>query len=224
MKLLLIATAWVTGLFMVIAAVTAVALATGPAVSTSGAGAVQTGFGSGRTAGDEEAGGYSRSGDHFQPGQERAGQQRAGQQRAGHGRAGQERAGSGRAGHQRGRRDRTGGSRTHRGAATRAAPAAAGPSAPTRINVVYAHTGSTSTSPFTIGGDGSWELAWSYSCAWPDADDSFTVSEDGTGSVDGTYVMRLGTAGHGVTWAHRDSGTHYLAISTACRWRITVTS
>jgi hypothetical protein len=88
---------------------------------------------------------------------------------------------------------------------------------------VYIHTGSADTSSFTIGGNGTWKLAWSYRhCAGPGG--GFTVSQDGTGSANGPSVIRPGTAGHGVTWAHNDGGTHYLAIRTQCQWRITVTS
>ncbi len=89
---------------------------------------------------------------------------------------------------------------------------------------MYASTGSADTSQFTIGGNGTWKIAWSYSCAGLDPKGSFTVGQDGASSVDGAYITRLGATGRGVTWAYKDAGTHYLAIRTQCRWRITVTS
>jgi hypothetical protein len=89
---------------------------------------------------------------------------------------------------------------------------------------VYASTGSADTSQFTIGGNGTWKIAWSYSCAGLDPKGSFTVGQDGANSVDGAYITRLGATGRGVTWAYKDAGAHYLAIRTQCRWRITVTS
>jgi hypothetical protein len=187
MKLFLIASVWVTGLFVVVAAVTMVAMATGPVARTSGA----------DTPVPVPAGGH---------GQADAGQARNGQ--ASQGRTGQGRTGD----------SRTGPS------VVRHRAAAAGASAPTRIHAVYASTGSADTSQFTIGGNGTWKIAWSYSCAGLDPKGSFAVGQDGANSVDGAYITRLGATGRGVTWAYKDAGTHYLAIRTQCRWRITVTS
>jgi hypothetical protein len=190
MKLFLIASVWLTGLFVVIVAVTMVAMATGPSASRDGAASPPKRTASGQLAGDALANGPARTGGHDQ----------VGQIRAGHGQAG----GSQSEGQQNG-------------------PARAGSSAPAQIHAVYIHTGSADTSPFTIGGNGSWKLAWSYRhCAGPGG--GFTVSQDGTGGANGPSVIRPGAAGHGVTWAHNDGGTHYLAIRTQCQWRITVTS
>ena len=181
MKLFLIASVWVTGLFVVVAAVTMVAMATGPVARTSGADTPVRG----------PAGGNPR-------------------------------AGGGAAGGSSG----IGGSKTTPGLARHGAVAAgaAGASAPTRIHAVYASTGSANTSQFTIGGNGTWKIAWSYSCAGLGPKGSFAVGQDGANSVDGAYITRLGATGRGVTWAYKDAGTHYLAIRTQCRWRITVTS
>jgi len=208
MKLLLIAVVWMTGLFVVIAAVTMVAVETGPIAATSGSAAVQKGVAtSARMAGDASAETDLRTGDH-----DRASHFGAGYGQTGHGQAGRIRTGQSQASDHR----------TRQGGA-HAGPATALPSAPAWIHAVYAHTGSANTSPFTIGGNGTWKLAWSYKCAGFDPDPSFTVSQDGTDSVDGAYIARLGAAGRGVTWAYKDAGTHYLAIRTQCRWRITVT-
>ena len=187
MKLFLIASVWLTGLFVVIVAVTVVAMATGPGGSRGGAASLPKRTASGQLAGDAVASGLPRTGDHDQ----------VGQIRAGHGQAG--------------------GSQSEGGLAR------TGSSAPAQIHAVYIHTGSADTSPFTIGGNGTWKLAWSYRhCSGPGG--GFTVSQDGTGGANGPSVIRPGTAGHGVTWAHNDGGTHYLAIRTQCQWRITVTS
>ena len=167
MKLFLIASVWVTGLFVVVAAVTMVAMATGPVARTSGA--------------DTPVRGPA------------GGQQRAGAGQAGPGLA-------------------------------RHGAAAGGASAPTRIHAVYAATGSANTSQFTIGGNGTWKIAWSYSCAGLDPKGSFAVGQDGASSIDGAYITRLGATGRGGTWAYQDAGSHYLTIRTRCRWRITVTS
>ena len=205
MKLFLIASVWVTGLFVVVAAVTMVAMATGPVARTSGADTPVRGPAGGppRTgSGSSGVGGHRRSGD---------GQARDGQ------------AGDGQAAQGGTSQSRTGSSTAGPGLARHGA-AAGGASAPTRIHAVYASTGSADTSQFTIGGNGTWKITWSYSCAGLGPKGSFTVGQDGTSSVDGAYITRLGATGRGVTWAYKDAGTHYLAIRTQCRWRITVTS
>jgi hypothetical protein len=194
MKLFLIASVWVTGLFAVIAAVTMVAMATGPVARTSGADTPVTGPSGGATAG-----GGSATAGHEGSGGGQAGQGRTGQRRTGERRTGDNRTGPSPVRH-------------------------TGASAPTRIHAVYASTGSANTSQFTIGGNGTWKIAWSYHCAGLHPNGSFTVGQDGAASVDGAYITRLGAAGRGVTWAFKDAGTHYLAIRTQCRWRITVTS
>jgi len=203
MKLFLIASVWVTGLFVVIAAVTMVAMATGPVARTSGADTPVRG----PAAGPPQAGGGSSG---------IGGPGRSGDGQARHGQAAQGRTGQGRTGW-------TGASKAGPGLARHGA-AAGEASAPTRIHAVYASTGNADTSQFTIGGNGTWKIAWSYSCAGLDPKGSFTVGQDGAISVDGAYITRLGATGRGVTWAYKDAGTHYLAIRTQCRWRITVTS
>jgi hypothetical protein len=210
MKLALIASVWVAGLFVVVAAVTMVAMATAPVARTSGGG----------TPVQRPAGGHSHAGDGSAAGNAGIG----GYHRAGDGQGGTGQAGTVRSGPGSGTgRGRTGDSRTGPGFARHRA-AAAGTSAPTRVHAVYAFTGSADTSQFTIGGNGTWKIAWSYSCAGLDPKGSFTVGQDGASSVDGAYITRLGATGRGVTWAYKDAGTHYLAIRTQCRWRITVTS
>ena len=193
MKLFLIASVWATGLFVVIVAVTVVAMASGPSASRGGAASLPKRTAAGQLAGDAVASGPPRTGDH----------DHVGQIRAGHGQAG--------------------GRQSDQSEGQQSGPARTGSSAPAQIHAVYIHTGSADTSSFTIGGNGTWKLAWSYhQCPGPGS--GFTVSQDGTGSANGPSVIRPGTAGHGVTWAHNDGGTHYLAIRTQCQWRITVTS
>jgi hypothetical protein len=212
MKLLLIAVVWVTGLFVVTAAVTMVAVATAPMARNSSAAMVQQGPGGmgGRTPGATRPGR-----DPAVAGHSRAGHQRGGDSRAAHG---QRRGGRGQPSHgqpgglvQPARPD--GGS----------GPAVSG-SAPTRVLAVYVGQGSANTSRFTIGGPGTWKVAWSYDCAGLAPPGGFTLGQDGSASVAGARVAESGLAGHGMTWARRDSGTHYLAIRTRCRWRLIVTS
>jgi hypothetical protein len=99
-----------------------------------------------------------------------------------------------------------------------------GASAPARIQAVYLGLGSADTSQFTIGGTGTWKLGWSYDCAGTGSPGTFTISQRGPGSGGSAHVDRRGMAGHGVSWARHNAGTHYLAIRTQCRWRLTVAS
>ncbi|MEP7025954.1 MAG: hypothetical protein ABJB47_19580 [Actinomycetota bacterium] len=61
----------------------------------------------------------------------------------------------------------------------------------------------------------------------------FTVSQAGLGrpvsqisaaGQTGIAVRRAGRSGHGVAWAQQDPGTHFLKIRTPCNWQVTVTS
>ncbi len=166
MKLIAISAVWITGLFIVIAAVTIVALATAPiAQNSSAAEAQQAPAGRAAIAG-------AASADRDTP------------------------------------------------VADRSTPQV-GASAPARILTVFLGLGSANTSQFTIGGSGTWKLGWSYHCAGTGPPGTFTISQPGPGSA---YVDRRGMTGHGVILARHDAGTHYLAIRTRCRWRLTVDS
>jgi hypothetical protein len=161
MKLIAIAGVWVTGLVVVIAAVTMVAMASAPIGANSSANAAQ----------------QAPRGRAAIPAPAMAGRDPAA---AGHGPAGH------------------------------------------RTPTVYVGQGSANTSEFTIGGTGTWELAWSYDCAGAGSPGSFAVSQHGSGS--GVHILRHGMAGQGVSWAYHDTGTHYLAVRTRCRWRLIVAS
>ena len=196
MKLIAISAVWVTGLFIVIAAVTMVAVATAPiAQNSSAAEARQAPAGRAAIAGAARA-------DRDTPV-----------------------AGRGPAGRPAGRSS-TGGSqadssRTHSGRPHGGSTPQVGASVPARILTVFLGLGSANTSQFTIGGSGTWKLGWSYHCAGTGPPGAFTISQPGQGSA---YVDRRGMTGHGVTLARHDAGTHYLAIRTRCRWRLTVES
>jgi hypothetical protein len=106
----------------------------------------------------------------------------------------------------------------------RPTPAASGarPSGARRGHDVFAGRGSRSTGPFSIGGNGTWTLVWSYSCRQLAPGGSFVVREDGTRAADVVSVHETGTAGHGATWAYRDAGTHTLVIRSRCAWTLRV--
>jgi hypothetical protein len=103
-----------------------------------------------------------------------------------------------------------------------ARPSGARPSGARRGHDVFAGRGSRSTGPFSIGGNGTWTLVWSYSCRQLAPGGSFVVREDGTRAADVVSVHETGTAGHGATWAYRDAGTHTLVIRSRCAWTLRV--
>jgi hypothetical protein len=109
-------------------------------------------------------------------------------------------------------------------AGPRPAPAASGarPSGARGGRDVFAGRGSRSTQPFSIGGNGTWTLVWSYSCRQLARSGSFVVREDDTRAADVVSVHETGTAGHGATWAYRDAGTHTLVIRSRCAWTLRV--
>jgi hypothetical protein len=209
MKLIAISCAWITGLAVVIAAVLMVAVATAPiARNSSAAEAQQPPASQAAMAGTASAGRDPAA----------AGRSPAGQPAGGIA-AGRSRAGRGQAGRQVDR------SLAHPAQPHDGSTSQPGASAPARILAVYLGLGSANTSQFTIGGTGTWKLGWSYDCAaGTGSPGAFTVSQHGPGSGGGAHVDRRGMAGHGVSWAWHDAGTHYLAIRTQCRWRLTVAS
>ena len=213
MKLIAISCVWITGLAVVIAAVLMVAVATAPIARNSNAAEAQQPPASQAAM----AGTGSADRDPAAAGRSPAGQPARGIV------AGRSRAGGG-----QGRQvDR---SLAHPGQSHDGSTSQLGASAPARILAVYLGLGSANTSQFTIGGTGTWKLGWSYDCAagtgspGTGSPGAFTISQHGPGSGGGAHVDRRGMAGHGVSWAWHDAGTHYLTIRTQCRWRLTVAS
>jgi hypothetical protein len=103
--------------------------------------------------------------------------------------------------------------------ARRAGPRPAGAS---HGHDVFAGRDSGSTRPFSIGGNGTWTLKWSYSCQALGRRGSFVVIEDHAHASGGVSVHETGPAGHGATWAYGDNGTHTLVISSGCAWTLRV--
>jgi hypothetical protein len=105
------------------------------------------------------------------------------------------------------------------GRRTHGRPAGSGPSAALAVFTGHA---SGSTGQFTIGGNGTWTLWWSYTCSASGRRGSFAVSEDGTDPIGGTSVTEFGLAGIGAARVSRDAGTHYLVVSSACGWTLRI--
>jgi hypothetical protein len=108
-------------------------------------------------------------------------------------------------------------------AAPARSPAPAPVAAVSRTRTIATFTGSgiENTPQFTIGGDGTWKLDWTYNCSSDGGSGNFIVGED-QDDFSGVNVNELGPGGHGSTWAYSDAGTHYLAINSECEWRVKV--
>jgi hypothetical protein len=87
---------------------------------------------------------------------------------------------------------------------------------------VFTGRASGSTGQFTIGGNGTWTLRWAYTCSALGRRSRFAVSEDGTDPIGGISVSESGPAGGGAARVSRDAGIHYLVVSSACGWALTI--
>jgi hypothetical protein len=103
-------------------------------------------------------------------------------------------------------------------AAATAAPAPR-PAAP-HVIATFSASGIENTAKFTV--PANWTLHWSYNCSAFGQAGNFAVLEDGGADFGGATVNELGTAGHGITHAYGDSGSHYLEVDSECAWSMQV--
>jgi hypothetical protein len=117
-----------------------------------------------------------------------------------------------------------------------AAPATAAPSPSRRRSgtigtghavtiATFTGNGDTSTSQFTIRGNGNWVLKYSYDCsAQPGGEGIFIVDEDAMNNDTPSAVAidRLDSGGKGSWHVYGDAGRHYLEILTECPYTISV--
>ena len=111
-------------------------------------------------------------------------------------------------------------------AAASAPPSSVPPPAAPKPRTMATFTGSgiQNTARFTVGGDGTWRLAWSYDCSALGSSGNFIVNEDGDGDPNGANVNELGPGGHGSTYGYNDAGQHYLSVNSECSWAVAVIS
>jgi hypothetical protein len=112
-------------------------------------------------------------------------------------------------------------------ASATAAPAeAAPPPAPApvpRVLATFTGSGIQNTTQFTIGGDGNWNLDWTYNCAAFGTSGNFIVGEDQDGlDPSGVNVNELGNGGTGTAHAYGDAGLHFLDVNSECSWTMKV--
>jgi hypothetical protein len=117
-----------------------------------------------------------------------------------------------------------------------AAPATAAPSPSRSLSgmigtrhtvtiATFTGNGDTSTSKFTVRGNGNWVLKYSYDCsAQPGGEGPFMVDEDAMNNEtpSAVAIFRLDSGGKGSWHVYGDEGRHYLQIQTECPYTISV--
>jgi hypothetical protein len=118
-----------------------------------------------------------------------------------------------------------------------AKPAATAPAAPQATNPAPARpqtllkasgSGNYTTARFTVGGNGDYDVYWTYK---PSADFAsqgmsvnFSIEADNGNDLNFNNPNQLGTGGSGVVHVYGDAGTHYLTITGEADWTVTVVS
>jgi hypothetical protein len=97
---------------------------------------------------------------------------------------------------------------------------AAHPAAKAKAAVLatFSGSGDENTPKFTVSG--SWKLKWSYNCSSQGFAGNFIVMEDN--GFSGLQLNQEGKKGHGFTWSYNDSGRHFLAVNSECKWAVKV--
>ncbi len=88
-----------------------------------------------------------------------------------------------------------------------------------RTVATFSGTGPAKTKRFLVLGTGDWTLDWSYHCP---ASGRFTVSEDGGTDINGVQLAKHGSSGQGQAKVFGDTGHHFLTVTSACTWQLTV--
>lgn len=92
--------------------------------------------------------------------------------------------------------------------------------AETLLNV--SGSGQYTTVKFTIGGNGDYDVDWTYGEGSMGSSVNFDFTADGGGDSQLTGPNQLGTGGSGVTHVYSDAGTHYLQVSSEGNWTVKV--
>ena len=89
-------------------------------------------------------------------------------------------------------------------------------------------SGNYTTTKFTVGGSGDYDVYWTYK---PSADfasqglsANFSLQADNGNDMQFNDPNQLGTGGSGVVHVYDDAGTHYMTITGEADWTITVTA
>ena len=108
-------------------------------------------------------------------------------------------------------------------AAAQSSTGTARPAAPARpkakVLATFTGSGAENTPKFTVSG--SWKLKWSYNCSSLGFAGNFIVEEDNS-FAGKAGLNEEGKAGHGATWAYGDTGRHFLAVNSECKWTMKV--
>jgi hypothetical protein len=98
------------------------------------------------------------------------------------------------------------------------------PSAPFTSQVLLnvSGSGSYTTARFTVGGNGDWDIQWSYSSGNSGGQVNFQIFGDGGSDPNVADPDQLGTGGSGVVHVYNDAGTHYLVVNSEGDWTVKV--
>jgi hypothetical protein len=105
-------------------------------------------------------------------------------------------------------------------AATHAASPAAAAKPQTLLDI--SGSGDENTARYTVGGNGDYDIYWSYNEGAMGTSVNFDFEGDGASDLNVTGPNQLGTGGSGVTHVYNDAGQHYLQILSEGNWTIKV--
>lgn len=83
-------------------------------------------------------------------------------------------------------------------------------------------SGNYTTAKFTVGGNGDYDVDWTYNEGSMGGSVNFDFTADGGNDSQLTGPNQLGTGGSGVTHVYSDAGTHYLQVSGEGGWTVKV--
>ena len=102
-----------------------------------------------------------------------------------------------------------------------AAPPPTTPAAPTTL-LAQSGSGSYTSSRFTVGGTGDYQVYWAYNEGSFGQSVNFQLWEDGGSDLNFTDPNQLGTQGSGVVNVYNDAGTHTLTVNSEGSWTVKV--
>lgn len=85
-------------------------------------------------------------------------------------------------------------------------------------------SGEYTTTKFTVGGSGDYDVDWTYSVGNDGPQVNFDFTADGDTDPNLTGPNQLGSGGSGVTHVYSDAGVHYLQINSEGDWTVKVTT
>jgi hypothetical protein len=95
---------------------------------------------------------------------------------------------------------------------------------PTTLLATVTGSGDDTTAKFTVGGNGDYDVDWTYSQGSYPSSVNFMILEDGSYLNNFNGPNQLGKGGSGTTRVYGDAGTHYLEVLSEGDWTVRVVS